>query len=77
MEHIDYQYAMGMTDEEAGRSWSVVAEGTLRRLPDPEQAAFDEATINGAFDDRRVFDGVTVAVYELVPEGLAGRRTAD
>jgi hypothetical protein len=65
---------------EAG-SWSILAEGTLRRLEGEEAEAFDATAINDAFDDLRIFDEaideVEIAIYELEPAALTGRRTTD
>ncbi|MFD1514677.1 pyridoxamine 5'-phosphate oxidase family protein [Halomarina rubra] len=68
-------------DVDDGDSWSIVVEGSLRRLSPDEREAFDATAVGGAFSDLRVFDeaiqDVTVVVYELVAERVTGRRTGE
>lgn len=65
--------------EGGAESWSVVAEGPLRRLTDEERAAFDDAAINESFGPMRVFgealSEVEAALYELDAGSITGRRT--
>jgi nitroimidazol reductase NimA-like FMN-containing flavoprotein (pyridoxamine 5'-phosphate oxidase superfamily) len=60
-------------------SWSILARGPIRPLPQAETAPFDTATLNEAFAPIRVFDEsiqeVDIRVVELRVESLTGRET--
>ena len=62
-------------------SWSVIVRGQLRRLDEEERAAFTESDLNEAFPPFRLFDEtvecVDIAIFELVPEAVAGRKTIE
>lgn len=60
-------------------TWSVVALGPVRELPDEEREAFDEATMIERFGKPRIFDedldSLEWSVYELEIEELTGRKS--
>lgn len=65
-------------DPEALTSWSVLARGDLRAVPD-DDPAWDAVAINEAFEPLRIFDeaveDVSVELWELQIESLTGRTT--
>ncbi|MDS0300861.1 pyridoxamine 5'-phosphate oxidase family protein [Halogeometricum sp. S1BR25-6] len=60
-------------------SWSVVVTGSLRRLSEEEQAAYDATELNERFGPLRVFDEnvdeIDLVLYEMEISSLLGRRT--
>ncbi|WP_410765255.1 pyridoxamine 5'-phosphate oxidase family protein [Haloferax sp. DFSO60] len=64
--------------DEGEDSWSIIARGAIRRLPDDELP--DETTLNTVYRSLRVFDediaDLKLVPLELVPEKLTGRKTA-
>jgi hypothetical protein len=62
-------------------SWSVLARGTLRELPDAEQADFSDTVVNDLYDPLRVFGEdaaeLSATIYEFRIEELTGRRTGE
>jgi len=62
-------------------AWSVVVRGPIRRLTDDERAAVDDAEINEDFPPFHLFDetveSVDIALYELDPDEITGRRTVE
>jgi len=66
-------------DVDGDASWSVLIRGEIRRLPEAEQATFTDTAINEAFPPFRLFDedvdAVEMAIYELDPDEITGRRS--
>lgn len=64
--------------DEPDESWSVVVTGTLREVPDDDEA-YDPTEINERFSSLRVFDEAVdeldVVLYELRISEVTGRRT--
>ncbi|KAB1196845.1 MULTISPECIES: pyridoxamine 5'-phosphate oxidase family protein [Haloferax] len=64
-------------DDCGDESWSVMARGTVRVLPDDEMP--DEATINELYGEVRVFDedvrDLQLHIVELTLDELTGRET--
>jgi hypothetical protein len=69
----------GVEDDE--RSWSVMVRGRIDRLPDDEQEGITDALVNEWFPPFRLFDedvlDVEMAIYELVPDEMIGRKTPE
>ena len=67
--------------EDETHSWSVMIRGRIERLPEDEQDEFTDAWLNEHFPPFRLFDEavpeVEMALYELEPIELTGRRTVD
>ncbi|ELZ24484.1 hypothetical protein C477_00945 [Haloterrigena salina JCM 13891] len=67
--------------DSAGRSWSIIATGPLRKLTGSERAAFDEAAVNESFLELRIFDedveAVEIELYGLEIETITGRKTSE
>lgn len=63
-----------------GDSWSVLAQGAIRRLPPEAADSYDAEAINRRFGPARIFDedvaDTDVAIYELDVETVTGRRTS-
>jgi nitroimidazol reductase NimA-like FMN-containing flavoprotein (pyridoxamine 5'-phosphate oxidase superfamily) len=68
-------------DLEGEDSWSVLATGPLRAIPDPAAAGYDAATMNDRFAPLRMFDetipDVELVLYAMDVRELTGRRTVD
>lgn len=60
-------------------SWSIVIEGTLRKLTDEQRQYFDTAEINRDFAPIRVFDEdieeIDIELFELEIDRMTGRIT--
>lgn len=61
-------------------SWSVLLTGELREVP-PHDPRYDDAAINRAFPDLRIFDedpaDIDIELFELRMETVTGRETVD
>ncbi|MFD1647863.1 pyridoxamine 5'-phosphate oxidase family protein [Haloarchaeobius litoreus] len=61
-------------------SWSIVAEGTLTRIPESDHDSFDTAEINRHFSPIRVFDEdieeIDIVIVRLDADSMTGRRTS-
>ena len=62
-------------------SWSVIVRGRLSRLDEEERTSFTESDRGDAFPPFRLFDevveSVDIAIFELVPDAVTGRRTVE
>ncbi|WP_256301057.1 pyridoxamine 5'-phosphate oxidase family protein [Haloarchaeobius salinus] len=74
-------YGTDETDDPRGiDSWSILAEGTLTRIPESDHERFDTAEINRHFSPIRVFDEdieeIEIVIVRLDADSVTGRRTS-
>ena len=65
----------------SGEAWSVLVRGSIDRLTEAERGAVTDAEINEDFPPFHLFDetveSVDIALYELIPDEITGRRTVE